>query len=214
MCIPFEVTKGIFPQKVKVLLPQGSHHPEVDKGNDITRQNENITRMRVGMEKSMLEKLVKHQSNCNFRKLQGIGPRGIQGGGITYLDPVDILFNQDSLSCKLGVDSRDKYIGISFKIMPESNHTRSLMPEIKLYFYSFPEFPYDSGNVDGFHFRIIFLHPCSKIIHQVQVKANLFVDSRSLDLYTNLFPVQQGGPVCLCHGSGGKPVRVKLFKNL
>jgi len=75
--------------------------------------------MRIGMEETVLEKLVKHQPDRVFRKLSRIETGSAQSGHIRNFYPAYIFFNQDTLAGKLGIYFRDKNIRVVLKIMPE-----------------------------------------------------------------------------------------------
>lgn len=180
---------------------QETHHAKIQKTDHVARENMDVARMRIGMEKAVIEDLPHHQRGKTRGDLPAIEIGGVQIGQFRGLDAVHVFHRQYAAGGGPGMNSRHVDRRIAGELIGESFEMRGLRGEIQFLFQPPGELghhqcrPMDAPSLQmGFEQR-------GQMGHDLKVNPDHVLDARTLHLHHYPLSAVQHGAMHLRYGS-------------
>jgi hypothetical protein len=201
-------------QRPLQLLVQAAHHAEVDQGDRAIRADEEVARVRVGVEETELEHLAQHDAHGVPGQRPAVYSSFFQGRYVGNLDPLHAFDGQDAVGSELPVDARDGDPRIAGKIPPEALGVVRLPAVVQLVAQCVGELVHQRGEVVVAPESRVRRGPLGHLEENLQIALDLFGDAGPLDLDDHRLPVLRLGGVSLADGGHSKRQRVEGRKEM
>ena len=203
MIVAIEKREEIFREIALVLLAQRAHDPEIHRAVLALGRDEDITRMHVGVEKPVAERLREENLHTVVRQ-----PPHVDAGGLETLDvadgyAMDALEHHDRAAGEVPVDLRNvKQVG-AFEVGAQATRIRRLHPQVELVVDGLVEFIHHFDGPKPACIRHVAHGQAREQKQQFEVALDDRLDAGAQHLDRHFTAVVQPRDVHLCHRGRG-----------
>ena len=191
-------------EEVHVARRERSDHAEVDECDHVARQDEDVARVRIGVEKAVAQDHRQQRVGPVHGDLVCVEPGIAQGLRGVGRDAFHLLHHDQFLGAVFRVDGRDMHGRVVFEHHCETQDVRRFERVVQLFDDRFRKFVDQSDDVDRGQFRIAFRELARDKLHQVDIELDFVLDEGPLDFEHDLFAAAQPSLVDLTDRCGGQ----------
>ncbi len=214
-------------ERIEVLLPQGDEDvremlhvllghpaddPEIDQPDPAVRQDEDVPRVRIGVEQAVAQHHLEERRRPLERDLAAREPEPRERRMIVDPDALDPLHDQHPPGRPLPEDLGNAEVRAALEVLPEPDGVRRLDEEVELPPDGAAELVHDARRVVGLQLSHMVVDERRDPAQDADVAADGPLDVRPLHLHHDRPAVGQHGPVHLGDGRGGDGTGVKFGK--
>jgi len=201
-------------QLVAAQFRQPANHAEIQEGDAVVRQIEQVAVVRVGMEKAVQQDHLEHGIGTDPCQGSLVQPGRADGVQIHGVDAFDVIQDADPLPHVLPVHSRNDDSGVGPEVRSQPVGVAALVDEIELAVDRKPELAHDFAGAQVIELGKLEFDQLRQLRHQAQVRVDGLGDAGPADLDYDVFAAVQLGAVHLGDRGGGDRPGVERREHL
>ncbi len=195
-----------------VLLGEAAGLPEIDEADPVRLEDEDVGRVRVGVEEAVAEDHRHPRLGQNLGEPAALLGRPAEHLEVGELGAVEVLEREHARSRVGPVDPRDPDMRVTGEVLAERLRVARLEPVVELLSNRAREFVHERLGVDEVERAHALLREPSGLVHQVQVALDLAVGPRTLNLDDDVAAVRKRRPVDLADRRRRRRDRIELLE--
>ena len=178
-------------QLVAARIAEPAHHAEIDEGQPVARQVEDIARMRIGVEEAVLDDHLQHRLRAALRQQHAVEPGGVHPRQLMAGNAVDALLHIDPLAGPVPVDGRDDDVLAPGEMGGDTLGVVALALQVQLAAQRAPELAHQAGRLVGAQVGPLVLGQLRQALEQAQIGLDDRADAGPAHLDDDLGAVVQ-----------------------